>query len=82
MSKNLKWRVHTPNLLTEIQENAKQPALIQPINILKSILAELAATAIEINDDRLHELMIRLTLYSNADPESPDYDKELIEKYL
>lgn len=55
--------------------------LAVPLTIFQRILGEVAERAIELDDDKLHELMIRLTLYSCADPAEPDYDPELVKKY-
>ena len=54
---------HLPNLLTEVLSNPSCAILRVPINITKGILAELAKLAIEIDDNRLHVLMLRLGLY-------------------
>ena len=35
-----------------------------------------------INDSVLNKLMVRLTLYTIADPESEDYNKEQVKKIL
>ena len=79
----LEFRVHTPNLLSEIGDNNKQLAVMSsPLMILKGLLGRVAKRAIELNDEELNKLMIQMTLYSVADPESEDYDKNIVEKYL
>ena len=63
MSKRLQFDVNLPNLLDEVLNNRTCAILKRPIQITKGILAELAQTAIEIDDDRLHLCMLRLGLY-------------------
>ena len=72
------WRVHTPALLAEILSNSQTAILRQPINIFRSLLVEVGERAIELNDPTLNSLMLRLTIYSAADPNSPDYDPKLL----
>jgi hypothetical protein len=78
----LKWKVHTPNLLKETLTNPGTSALSTPFSIFGKLLAAVAERAIELKDPELDKLMLRLTLYSQADPESPDYDKELVTRLL
>lgn len=52
-----------PGLLDEVLNNQSCAILKIPINITKRMLADLAKLAIEINDDRLHVMMLRLNLY-------------------
>jgi len=52
-----------PGLLEEVLNNPTCSALKIPINLTRGILAELAQVAIEIDDDRLHVMMLRLGLY-------------------
>lgn len=63
MSKKLKFDANLPGLLNEVLSNQTCAILKIPIQITKGILAELAQTAIEIDDDRLHLCMLRLGLY-------------------
>ncbi len=76
----LEWRCHTPRLFSEILLNPGCRILVQPLRILLSILGEVAQKAIELDDPHLHLLMLRLTLYSSADPESDDYDPDIFKK--
>jgi hypothetical protein len=76
------WKVHTPNLLKEILNNPGTGILTQPISIFGKLLAEVGERAAEINDPRLNALMIRLTIYSASDPNSPDYDAALCKKAI
>lgn len=82
MCKEMQWRVHTANLLKEILNNNSTGLLEKPISILGKLLAQVGERAALIGDPVLDELMIRLTIYTVADPESPDYDPELVNKYL
>lgn len=75
------WSVHTPNLLEEVLSNPGAAALNIPINILGKILYAVAERAGELNDEKLNALMMQLTLYSVADPESPDYDVNIVAEH-
>ncbi len=63
------WKVHTPSLLTEVLNNKGAAILAQPINIFANLLAKVAERAAQIDDPELNILMMRLTLYEQADPE-------------
>lgn len=83
MRKTVKWRVHTARLLNEIlNSNPGMGILEKPINILGKLLAEVGERAAELNDLQLNALMIRLAIYSVADPTSPDYDKSVCDTIL
>jgi len=69
---NLSWKVHLPNLLEEILTNPTTGALAMPLTILGHTLHELAELAIEIDDPRLHLMMLDLTLYEAGDPNKTD----------
>jgi hypothetical protein len=56
--------------------------LNQPIKIFASLLNEVAIRASQLNDPKLNSLMMRLTLYEMADPESKHYDKKLLRETL
>ena len=82
-ARELSWRCHTPNLLNEIlNNNPKMGIFSTPINILGKLLAEVGERAAEINDPELNKLMVRLTIYSIADPASQDYDQIAVDKIL
>ena len=66
---NPAWRCHTPNLLKEIAQNSGQPILSMPMTIFGHLLHAVAERAVELNDPQLNLLMMRMTLYENADPE-------------
>ncbi len=78
------WRVHTPSLLKEIANNAGKasPAIAIPLQIFSNLLHAVGERAAQINDKELNALMARLTIYSCADPESPDYDADLTKTLL
>jgi hypothetical protein len=77
------WRVHTPRLLAEISSCSDQSSIYRvPLSIFGGILAEVGQRAAELNDPKLNALMCRLTIYTLADPESPDHDPEAMRKIL
>ncbi len=78
----LEWRVHTPNLLGEILNNKGTGVLRQPLIIFIKILSQVAERVAEIEDEKLIELMVRLTMYEFSDPQSKEYDKNAVSKIL
>jgi len=84
MSNSKKERLHfdsnLPGLLDEVLSNQTCAILKIPINLTKGILAELAQLAIEIDDDRLHIMMLRLGLYECSASERVKRIKQLKEK--
>ncbi len=80
----MQWRVHTPNLLKEIAQNIGKngTAVATPLQILAQLLSQVGERAAELNDEKLNALMVRLTIYSVADPESPDFDQDVVDKFL
>ena len=76
------WRVHTSHLLEEIAKHSGQAILVKPLQILGCLLARVGERAAELHDRQLDALMMRLTIYTVADPESPDYDPALVAEYL
>jgi len=81
-TESLQWKVHTYGLFKEILDNSQCSLLIIPVNILLDLLRQVAQRATELNDEKMNELMIRLGLYSIANPEDADYNPELISKIL
>lgn len=77
MSKKLHFDANLPGLLDEVLNNPTCGILKLPINITKGILAELAQLAIEIDDDRLHVMMLRLGMYDCSAKERVEKIKEL-----
>lgn len=69
MSDRAQWKVHTSSLLQEILNNPGTEILTQPLRIFGHLLAAVAERAAEIDDPELNILMLRLTLYEQADPE-------------
>jgi hypothetical protein len=72
------WKVHTSNLLSEIVKHSGQDMYRIPLSILGQLLAAVGERAAELNDPKLNALMCRLTIYTIADPTSPDYDLEAV----
>lgn len=81
-SRKMLWKVDTPRLLKEVLNNPGTGILSVPLNILGHILYELGERASELNDPKLNALMCRLAIYSQADPDSTDYDAELTRKII
>lgn len=75
-SVELNWKVHTPNLLGEVLQNPGTSMLKLPLNIFARNLMLVAERAVKINDPILNELMCRLALYEEADPENENYNPE------
>lgn len=76
----MKFKIHLPNLLKEIVDCAlpkRMGLLYQPINQLRIRLVELAELGQEIDDPRLHLWLYEMALYSQGDPQSKDYDKNI-----
>jgi len=84
--KELVFKVDTVSLLNEIQNNAIHPkdmaALKIPFGYFRSLLNEVAKRAVEINDEDLNKLMLRMCLYSVSQTNSTDYDAELVDSIL
>jgi hypothetical protein len=76
------WKVHTPCLLDEILNNNETQMLRVPINILCKLLHAVAERASQINDPELNRLMLRLTLYEMADPNSKQYRPKIVNRLL
>ena len=68
---------HLPNFLAEVLNNQSCWVLKTPINIIMGLLRELAQLAIEIDDARLHIMMLRLGLYDCSATERCEKIKEL-----
>lgn len=79
-TQRLDWKCHTPRLFEEVLCNKGAAILKIPLKILLGILGEVAQRAIELDDPRLNLLMLRLTLFSCADPSSDDYDPDIFSK--
>lgn len=74
----LHWKVHTYQLLSEIVQCSGQAILEKPLNIFGKLLHAVGKRAAELNDPKLNALMCRLTIYTVADPDSPDYDPAIV----
>lgn len=84
MSETIKlyWHVSTKELLDEILSNREMWMCELPVKIMYNIMREVSQRAIELNDFKLNVLMIRLGLYSIADPTHKDYNSELAVKLM
>jgi len=83
MIEKLPWKVHTTELFKEISSNVRHNSQVRiPLQILQNLLAQVAQRATELHDPILDRLMIRLTLYSVANPSDADYNAEIVSKIL
>ena len=71
-----------PSLLKETLNNKGASILHAPIRITLGLLRQLAVLAIEIDDPRLHLMMIRLGLYDFDGPDDRASQKEEMEKLV
>ncbi len=55
---------------------------MRPVQMLGRLLALVANRAIELDDPELNALMCRMALYTIADPESEDYDRDAVNEIL
>ena len=78
----LHWKVHTYGLLREILTNTGTGILRVPLGIFGQLLFAVGERAAELNDPQLNALMVRLAIYTCADPESPDFDQALCKRVL
>lgn len=79
----LEWKVCTSEVLRmAVEETGSGWGLKFPIQIMMKLLAQVARRAIELDDEELNKLMLRLSLYEVANPKSPKFDADLVEKYL
>ena len=77
------FKVHTPNLLKEIADFGlpqNSGVLFVPLNQFRTLLLKVAERASLIGDPILNKLMCDLTLYEVADPQSKEYDKDVLDK--
>ena len=82
-SEKMEWVIHTPNLLKEIAGNGEDGAAVKiSLRILADFLHRIAERAIVLNDEKLTEIMFRMTLFEQADPLNDKFDKELFDKYI
>ena len=82
MSKQLgnHWKIHTPRLLEEILKGSGQAIYKIPLNMLGKMLASVGEHAARINDPELNHMMAVMTIYTVADPESPDYSRDKLDE--
>lgn len=75
----LEYRVDTNALLNEIATCTTEAGILKiPLNIFKSLLAQTAQRATELNDPKLNILMLKLALYEVE----PDKINEKIDEQL
>jgi hypothetical protein len=81
----LEWRVNTGGFTKELLEGYPGNGGIwrAPMNIFRTILAQLGERAAEINDPVLNALCCRLALYAQSDPyDKENYDAEVLQAAL
>lgn len=76
------WKVHTRGTFEEILENHETQILKQPLHIMYNILQQIAKRGLELDDPEINKLMVRLALYSFADPYSKDYNSEIVDMVM
>lgn len=79
---SLVWRVHTPNLLSEILGNNETQMLKRPVQMLANLLDNVAIRASQLNDPILNALMCQLAMYEISDPYSENYNSERVLKII
>jgi len=73
----------TFGLLCELLENPQHAHMMQKIiRLTGRTLNELADLAVEIDDERLHRIMLKLGLYGCANPVSPEYNPIFALKFI
>lgn len=77
----MSFDVNTPQFLKEACENATNGMYAVCWNIFKSLIAQVAERATELNDPVLDALMIRLNLYEIPNEERYKIIKQLKEMY-
>lgn len=82
MGKQFQWKIHTPNLLQRIADIPAPGVLRVPLNLFGKALADVAERATELNDPHLNAFMMQLTLYDVADPNSPNYDPNIVNEIM
>lgn len=76
--KPMQWRIHTKNLLDEVLENTSTQILTRPLQIFAGLLGEVGERAAKLNDPVLNSLMMRMAIYTMAQPEHADYNEEIV----
>lgn len=79
----LEFSVDTASLLNEIFDNAlmeNMGVLKVPINVFRNLLCQVSKRAIELNDPKLHILMLKLNLYEVNQNERIDIIENLEEQ--
>ncbi|MPS48523.1 hypothetical protein [Methylobacillus sp.] len=63
-------KVHTPRLLEHVLDNPGTQILYRPFQFFGRMLGEIADRAAQLNDPILNDLMLRMALYEEGDPEN------------
>jgi hypothetical protein len=75
---NLHFKVDTVSLLHEIADNALRPSmgvLKVPLNVLRTLLAEVAQRCTVLYDPILNRIMVDMHLYELPKPTTQEYRK-------
>lgn len=75
-------KVHVHKLCEEIMCNPGTALLKIPLVTLMDILNQVGQRASELNDLELNALMMRLNLYSVADPTDENYNPQIVHKTI
>jgi hypothetical protein len=81
-TESLRWMSNVKGLFEEIMQNDQTKIMRIPLGETYLLLQKVGKRAIELNDPELNCLMIRLSLYSINDPDSPDFNSIKAQKYL
>ena len=82
-TQTLEWKVCTASICRQAVEETQGGWVLKvPFQIMLNLLAQVAKRAIELDDEELNKLMLRLSLYSISNPENQDYNPDLVEAYL
>lgn len=77
----LRFRVHFGNLVHEIVgANPNMWVMRAPLQILVGKMADLVGIASRIKDPELNDWICQLALTEQSDPNSPNYDEQLVRK--
>lgn len=77
----LSFRTHTPKLFEEILNGHPNGFVLQqPLQLLYNDLRLIARRCAEINDPQLNWYMAKITMYSVADPGSPEHDPARVQE--
>ena len=75
------FKINTVGLLKEIADaglDRKMGVLKVPLNVLLKYLKSVAERSAQLNDPILNKIMCDMALYEVANPESKDFDPEIL----